>query len=406
VNETVEQEQDRPLTRRDLVEQNFGALNQRRVDSVKISATAGGISFATALEVIEVAKLMAMSGAAVPKDFRGNAGMCLAVTMQAVEWRMSPFQVASKSYVVNDRLAFESQLIHAVIEARAPLSERLDCEYSGEGPTRRCRVIGHFLDGSRRDYETPEFKDIKVKNSPLWTADPDQQLWYYGSRAWSRKWCPDVIMGVYSRDELAEDPDAGREVPTAGLHARLVGGNVSREEGLRDGQVSEELKKVNGEPEQQQETTSGGPEAEAGITPDSSIEAVGLSGKTVKALEAAGVEKLADLLMKSEAEVRKIPGIAKATLHHIVVTVTKLGFALRSEEPSPADQAEREMTEPKNVAEWKVYCRAWLKAETSHQAIRKRWNDERGLRNGCGVTSEDRDPVQAEMVARCKELGE
>ena len=50
------------------------------------------------------AKLMALSHVAIPKHLRGNPGACLAVTIQAIEWRLSPYAVANKSYSVNDRL--------------------------------------------------------------------------------------------------------------------------------------------------------------------------------------------------------------------------------------------------------------------------------------------------------------
>lgn len=42
------------------------------------------------------------------------------------------------------------------------------------------------------------------RNSPLWVEDPRQQLAYLASRRWGRLYAPDVIMGVYSPDELAE----------------------------------------------------------------------------------------------------------------------------------------------------------------------------------------------------------
>ncbi len=343
-------EQTAVLTKRDLVEGNFGALDVNRVGAVKVTPTAGGIAFASALEVMDFAKLMAMSDKAVPKDFRGNAGMCLAITMQAIEWRMSPFQVANKAYAVNDRIGFEAQLIHAIIEARGPLKERLNCEYSGEGATRQCKVTGKFLDGSERFYESPMIKDIKVKNSPLWSADPDQQLWYYSSRAWARKWCPDVILGVYSKEEIEDGIDA-REPPLPGLTARLANGSVNRHEGHRPGHIEAELEQL---ATVGQEVTP--PQHEVVAEPESK--------KRRK---------------NARAEVQPEP-------------------QKPADPPSPAA--------PRNAREWEGYCKAWLKSADSHQEIRKRWNTERQLRNTCGVTSEERVPIQNLMLDRCKELGE
>lgn len=238
-----------PVTKGELARLGMDALDRSRVDQVSVSSIAGGVSFASALEVMEFSKLMACADKAVPTHLRANPGMCLAVTFQAVEWRMSPFAVANKSYVVNDRIAYESQLIHAVIEARAPLKGRLRCRYEGEGTHRKCIVFGTFVgEDEPHEYESPEFEKIKTKNSPLWQNDPDQQFFYYSSRSWARKWCPDVLMGIYSKDELVADPMIGRDDPgEPGLHAKLAGAERPAE-GFQhgNGHVANELDQVAG----------------------------------------------------------------------------------------------------------------------------------------------------------------
>ena len=158
------------------------------------------------------AKMMAISSVAVPKHLRGNPGACLAVVIQAIEWRLSPYAVANKSYSVNDRLAFESQLIQAVILQRAPIKGRLKVHYRGEGAARVCHVSAELKDGELVDYTSPPFGDITPKNSPLWKSDPDQQHYYYSARALCRRHFPDVLLGIYARDELEDSP---RSAPTA-----------------------------------------------------------------------------------------------------------------------------------------------------------------------------------------------
>ena len=120
-------------TKHDLVERGLYALDPTTMKDAKISLAAGGVSFASVIEVMDFAKAMATAGMMIPKYLRGNPGGCLGITFQAIEWRMSPFQVANKSYAVNDRVGYKSQLIHAVVEARAALQHRLDCRYDGEG---------------------------------------------------------------------------------------------------------------------------------------------------------------------------------------------------------------------------------------------------------------------------------
>lgn len=152
-------------------------------------------------EVVEFAKDMSKAQTAIPKFLRDNPGACMAVALQAFEWGMSPFAVANKSYSVNDRVAYEAQLIAAVVNTRSGIVGRLKYRYEGEGAELRCTVSG-MLDGEIAEYRSPLFKDISPKNSPLWKTDPEQQLGYYSARAWARRHVPEVILGVYDREEI------------------------------------------------------------------------------------------------------------------------------------------------------------------------------------------------------------
>lgn len=354
------------LTKGELATMGIDALNTERAGLTTISRQAGGVSFATALEVMDFAKLMSIADKAVPRHLRLNAGACLRIVFQAVEWRMSPWAVADKSYEVNDRIAYESQLIHAVIEARAPLRERLTAIFTGEGADRACEIHGTFTDGSVRTYRTPLFKDIRPKNSPLWVNDPDQQLFYYATRAWSRRWCPDVIMGLYTKEELQAAPQLGRpdEEPESGLHARLIGSNINREEGHQDGHVERQIAEMQGE-----SAPTEGKEAPAEAAPKKGR---GRPKKQPPEPVAAPEPKAAEP-EAAEPEPAAAPGPVEAAL-------------------------------PKNPAQWATYCRAWLAQSLDPDAIRARWNSERQLRNGCGVTSEEREPIMRLMEARCEDL--
>lgn len=171
--------------------------------ATEVSTAVGGLAFKDMSQVMEFAKLMSVSRQAVPKHLRDQPGTCLAVSLQALNWRMDPFAVANKSYSVNDRVAYEAQLIQAVIEQRAPIKGRIKGSFEGEGPKRVCvlRVVS-AEDGDEIEYRSPEIGQIKVKNSPLWQADPDQQLWYYSARAMCRRHFPDVLLGVYEKEEI------------------------------------------------------------------------------------------------------------------------------------------------------------------------------------------------------------
>lgn len=189
-----------------------------------IAVTEGGISFRNATEVMEYAKMMAVSGSAVPKHLRGQPGACLGIIDDAIRFGISPYALARKSYFVNDNLAYEAQVIAAVMLKLAPLSERPDVSYKGEGDTRQCVITGKFIDGKVQVYESPKFSKITPKNSPLWKSDPDQQLAYYSLRAFGRRHCPDVILGMYDIEEMAAARARDVTPEGTGLAARLSGG--------------------------------------------------------------------------------------------------------------------------------------------------------------------------------------
>lgn len=221
---------ERPMTKREIVDAGPGALAemQRRgqvTGDVSMGTRKGGVRFENMLQVMEFSKLMSTADIGVPKYFRGNPGLCLRVCVQSDAWGFDPFAVADKAYSVGDRLGYESQLVHAVIERHAPLEGRLRHHFKGDGAEMVCVVVGKMIgEQDPFEWESPPIGQIKTKNSPEWVNNPRKQLYYHTSRDWARVYCPDVLLGVYSRDEL--DGDYG---PT---RARDVGGNTSIAERL------------------------------------------------------------------------------------------------------------------------------------------------------------------------------
>jgi len=199
---------------------------EQRTDLVKTAGIAianpvGGVEAANIADVIRMAELFARSGVMVPPHCRDKPGVCFALCTQAHEWGMPYLGVINKSYVVNnrgvERIAYESQLIHAVIEKNAPIKERLRYEIVGEGDERRCKVWATFK-GSEKPHEylseaLGKLRDARgrndsgqLKGSPLWDAQPDVQLFYSASRQWARLFCPDVLLGAYTPEDAQYEP--------------------------------------------------------------------------------------------------------------------------------------------------------------------------------------------------------
>lgn len=158
-------------------------------------------------EVESLAQYMAKAGSAIPYSMQGNPGECMAVIMDAIAWRMNPWAVARQRYVTKSKDGhltggYMGQLFIAVLNTRAGLKERLTPQYTGDGPDRRCILHAETMSGQVLHYESPPFKDIEPKNSPLWKSDRDQQFFYYSGRAFGRRFFPELFMGIYDPEEV------------------------------------------------------------------------------------------------------------------------------------------------------------------------------------------------------------
>jgi hypothetical protein len=164
-------------------------------------------------QVIEFAQMMAKSDLAIPKHLRGNPGACMAIIQRCLAWEIDPWAAATKTYLVNDQLAYEAQLIVAVVNRKAPIQGRLVPVFQGEGQERVCVLEPKSGEGQVLPYKSPKVKDISPKNSPLWKNDPDQQLFYTSARAWCRRYFPEILLGVYDREEVMAMKDITPDKP-------------------------------------------------------------------------------------------------------------------------------------------------------------------------------------------------
>ena len=179
--------------------------------------------------VNQMADMMSKS-LAIPEHLRGDHGACFNVTIQAIQWKMNPFAVAQKTHSIKGNIGYEAQLINAVINAHAPTVSPLNFEFFGPWEN----ILGKFdtlinKDGKKYNKSTPNAEREKgcgvkawatlkgedeprvvelymaqcpVRNSTNWANDPQQQLVYMAQKKWARRFCPEVILGVYSADEM------------------------------------------------------------------------------------------------------------------------------------------------------------------------------------------------------------
>lgn len=128
---------------------------------------------------------------------------CLRIVNQAIRWGFDPFAIMDETYVVHGKLGYQGKLVAAVVNARAGLKSRLKYTFAGKKGTDEFEVTvkGHF-DGEDEPCEiTLSVGQAKTDNK-MWKTDPEQKLCYSGATKWARRYCPEILLGVATDDDL------------------------------------------------------------------------------------------------------------------------------------------------------------------------------------------------------------
>jgi hypothetical protein len=183
-----------------------------------------------------VACLMAECRTNVPAFLHGSPADCMAVVLQAHRWNMDPFAVAQKTYLVKGggMLAYESQLVNAVVANSGAVTGPFRYEWDGTGEAMICRA-GAVLRGDSEITWTNWMAKCQFspQNSPLWKTNPAQQMAYAQCRNWARLYAPGAILGVYAVDEF--DNGGGNPAGYTSSATAQEAGMASRGNGFMSG---------------------------------------------------------------------------------------------------------------------------------------------------------------------------
>lgn len=336
---------------------------------------------------IDYAQYMAKAAAAVPSHLRHNVGACLAVMDIAQRaGGLSPYMVANKTYVQNDRLCFESQLFHALAERSGLLSGPLRARFEGDGDERTCIVWGYLKGESQpHEYTSPPLKTLHpghtvkngqkyVKGSPLWDRKPDVQLFYDTARDWIRMYCPLAVLGIYSPEEIARGeaemlPAEPRDVTP--LSARL---DNTQEEGFVPGHVARELASIK--------------TGKQTILP-AKAEAIPAEAAEAKPALETTVARPAERKPKPRAPKVAPPKRRPVKTPTIIDSAPPEKSA--TQRRAELEQAAAPNGQPRTAAEYALYAEQWISEATNYDEARKRYDeDERSIRDELQVPIETR----------------
>jgi hypothetical protein len=175
----------------------------------------------------EMAQRMAMAlskSELIPKAYQGNIPSTMIALELSKRTGVSPIMVMQNLHVIQGKPSWSSSFIIAVINSYKKFSMPLNFELKGEGDKRSCIAFTTGTDGQR--YESPEV-NIKMaidegwmsKAGSKWKTMPDLMLRYRSAAFFGRLYCPELLMGMQSDDEIV---DVVKPQPIDKEHERIV----------------------------------------------------------------------------------------------------------------------------------------------------------------------------------------
>lgn len=360
---------------------------------------------------VDFAKTMALAKAALPPHLRNNAGDCLAIIDIASRAGLSPYMLASKTYVQNDRLCFESQAYHALAQSSGLMNGEFEIQYEGEGAARICIVSG-FLKGDPRQktHRSPPLGELHpgyslktdeggvkttktlsyvggqklkaeaaakgetvhglyCKGSPLWDRKPDVQHAYDTIRDWVRLHAPRATLGVYTVDEIQDHADhfaLEQAKSTDTLKDKLA--TADRTEGHQNGFADSELANLAAD--------------KPGVVPKEPAKDVPKDGPLSVPCPECGVPA---------GHQCKVRGQPRSEPHKNRMKRADKKVAPKKPEPEkPAEVKPEDIKTPATAAQYVVYANGWIEKVSSRDDAEARWEGEADMRTDLTVSMDDR----------------
>ncbi len=165
-----------------------------------------------------VAKVFATS-TMVPVQFQNNIGNCIIALNLAARFKSDPFMVMQNMYVVHGRPGIEAKLVIALINATGRFTP-LQYKYEGEKDNRSCyayatkKADNELLEGPKVSIQMAKAegwwskKDKHGNETSKWQSLPELMLAYRAADFARLLYCPEVTLGMQTREELQDVYDA------------------------------------------------------------------------------------------------------------------------------------------------------------------------------------------------------
>lgn len=145
----------------------------------------------------------------VPDQFRGKPENCFIGVQMAIRLGVDPFMFLQSCYVVHGRPGIEAKLAIALANSSGVFVGPIRYDLEGEGKQRRCTAKAVVRETGEEIRMTVDWAMVQAegwadKKGSKWLTIPEVMFRYRSAMLLIRTHCPEVIMGMQSKEELED----------------------------------------------------------------------------------------------------------------------------------------------------------------------------------------------------------
>jgi hypothetical protein len=195
---------------------------QRKMANVEMDAKGQFVARSLA-GLMAIGDMYAYSGL-VPKHYEEKPGACAIAVQMAARCGVDTFLFMQNTYPVGNKIGMEAKLAIALLNSSGRIKDRITWRFEGEGDKRKCTAIATDAYTGQVIEESVDWEMVVaegwVKNNK-WKSMPDVMFKYRSAAFLARINYPDVLMGMYTMDEL-EDIHEQRKVVLEGKPVKTL----------------------------------------------------------------------------------------------------------------------------------------------------------------------------------------
>lgn len=145
----------------------------------------------------------------VPKDYQNNVANCMIALDVANRMRIAPLVVTQNLHIINSKPSWSSTFTIAQINCSPKFKGALQFKAEGEigKDNRTCTAFiankdGSILEGTPVSIAMAKAEGWYGKPGSKWPNMPEQMLRYRAAAFFARLYCPEVLMGLQTADEI------------------------------------------------------------------------------------------------------------------------------------------------------------------------------------------------------------